>query len=66
MIESDPDEMKYDFIKQFSSAKITDSITNPYAREKGTAIMLLTGASELFRKFFNEKITADRIKTRSY
>jgi hypothetical protein len=66
LIENDPNEMKYDFIKQFSSAKITDSITNPYAREKGTAIMLLSGASELFRKFFNEKLAADRIKTRSY
>ncbi len=66
LIESDPDEMKYGFIKQFSSAKITDSITNPYAREKGTAIMLLTGASDLFRKFFYNKITADRIKTRGY
>jgi 4-amino-4-deoxy-L-arabinose transferase-like glycosyltransferase len=66
LIESDPDEMKYGFIKQFSSAKITDSVTNPYAREKGTAIMLLTGASDLFRKFFYDKITADRIKTRGY
>ena len=66
LIESDPDEMKYGFIKQFSSAKITDSITNPYAREKGTAIMLLSGASDLFRKFFNEKLSADRIKTRSF
>jgi hypothetical protein len=66
LIESDPDEMKYGFIKQFSSAKIIDSVTNPYAREKGTAIMLLTGASDLFRKFFNEKLSADRIKTRGY
>jgi hypothetical protein len=66
LIESDPDEMKYGFIKQFSSVKITDSVTNPYAREKGTAIMLLTGASDLFRKFFYNKITADRIKTRGY
>ena len=66
LIESDPDEMNHAFIKQFSSAKITDSVTSPYAREKGTAIMLLSGASDLFRKFFNEKITADRIKTRGY
>jgi hypothetical protein len=64
LIENDPDEMKYDFIKQFSKAMITDSITNPYARERGTAIMLLTGANDKFRKFFNEKLNADRLKTR--
>ncbi len=64
LVESDPNEMNYDFVKQFSKAAITDSVTNPYAREKGTAIMLLTGASDKFRQFFNEKLTADRLKTR--
>jgi lipoprotein signal peptidase len=64
LIENDPDEMQHDFVKHFSKAVITDSITNPYAREKGTAIMLLTGASDIFRKEFNDKLTADRLKTR--
>ncbi len=64
LVESDPNEMNYDFVKQFSKAVITDSVTSPYAREKGTAIMLLTGASDKFRKFFNKKLTADRLKTR--
>ncbi len=66
LVESDPEEMHYDFIKQFSGAILTDSVTNPYAREKGTAIVLLTGASEKFRKFFIDKLNADRIKTRGY
>jgi Dolichyl-phosphate-mannose-protein mannosyltransferase len=66
LVESDPKEMTYDFVKQFSKAVITDSVTNSYAREKGTAIMLLTGASDKFRKFFIEKLTADRLKTRRY
>jgi Dolichyl-phosphate-mannose-protein mannosyltransferase len=66
LVESDPDEMQYGFIKEFSKAVMTDSVTNPYAREKGTAIILLTGASEKFRKFFNDKLQADRLKTRGY
>jgi 4-amino-4-deoxy-L-arabinose transferase-like glycosyltransferase len=66
LVENDPNEMHYDFIKQFSGAILTDSITNPFAREKGTAIVLLTGASEKFRKFFIDKLHADRIKTRGY
>ncbi|HEY4936286.1 MAG TPA: glycosyltransferase family 39 protein [Puia sp.] len=66
LIENDPDEMKYDFVKQFSKAVITDSVTNPYARERGTAIMLLTGANDQFRKFFNEKLNKDRLKTSRY
>jgi hypothetical protein len=65
LVESDPDEMKHDFIKHFSTAAITDSVTSRYAREKGTAIMLLTGADEAFRKFFSDKLQADKIKTRS-
>ena len=66
LIESDPNEMHYDFIKQFSKAELTDSVTNPYAREKGTSIVLLRGATEQFRKFFSAKLQADRLKTRGY
>lgn len=66
LVESDPNEMHYDFVKLFNNAKITDSVTSPYAREKGTAIMLLTGASESFQLFFNEKLRADRLKMKGY
>jgi hypothetical protein len=66
LVESDPNEMQYPFIREFSSASLTDSVTSPYAREKGTAIVLLTGASEKFKKFFSDKIRADRKKTQGY
>jgi hypothetical protein len=66
LLESDPNEMQYGFIKEFSKAVLTDSVTNPYAREKGTAIVLLTGASEKFKKFFTDKLRADRKKTQGY
>ena len=66
LLESDPNEMQYDFVKQFSKAVITDSVMSPYARERGTAIMLLTGASDPFRKFFQNKLYTDRLKMRSY
>src|SRR5450432_78092 len=65
LVENDPDEMQRPFVKQFSKVIITDSVTNPYARENGTSIMLLTGANDQFRKFFTEKLKADRLKTRS-
>ncbi|MDP9042895.1 MAG: glycosyltransferase family 39 protein [Bacteroidota bacterium] len=66
LIENDPNEMQYDFIKQFSKAVMTDSITNPFSRERGTSIILLTGANDQFRKFFSEKLKADRIKMKGY
>jgi hypothetical protein len=66
LIENDPNEMSYDFIKQFDRVEKRDSITDPYSREKGTAILLMTGAIEKFQKFFLEKLQADRLKTRTY
>jgi hypothetical protein len=58
--------MHYGFIREFSTATLTDSVTNPYARENGTSIVLLVGASEKFKKFFTDKLQADRKKTRGY
>ncbi len=66
MIESDNNEMQYGFIKEFTKATLTDSVTNPYARENGTSVVLLVGASEKFKKFFMEKLRADRKKTQGY
>jgi hypothetical protein len=66
LVESDPNEMQYGFIREFSKATLTDSVTNPYARENGTAIVLLVGASETFKKFFTDKLQADRKKTQGY
>jgi len=37
-----------------------------YVTEKGTAVLLLTGASEQFIKFYNDKLNADRLKTTGF
>jgi hypothetical protein len=66
LLESDPNEMQYGFIKDFSKATLTDSVTSPYARENGTAIVLLVGANEKFKRFFIDKLRADRKKTQGF
>ena len=60
LITGDQDEMQHDFIKDFSSAILYDSITNPYAREHGSLIIILKGANDTFRKMFEEKIDQDK------
>lgn len=64
LLENDPDEMKHNFVKHFLTAAIVDSVTNPYARERGTAIMLLTGADDQFRKYLTDQLYAKKQKTR--
>jgi hypothetical protein len=56
--------MGHPFMKEFTSAKLWDRVNTPYAREQGDLIILMRGASEKFRKFFQDKIKADRLKTR--
>jgi len=56
LLTDDEHEMQLAFIKDFKSAILVDSITSPYAREKGDLIILLKGASENFNKMFAEKI----------
>jgi hypothetical protein len=63
LLANDPEEMKHPFVKEFTGAELVDSITNPYARENGTMIIKLTGASDRFKKFFYDKLNADRKKT---
>jgi hypothetical protein len=46
----DRDEIHADFIKEFRSASLVDSVTTPYAREFGSYIILLKRPSEKFRK----------------
>lgn len=60
LITGDQQEMEHDFIKDFHSAKITDSVTNVYAREKGDLILLLTGANENFTHYFQDKLAKDK------
>jgi hypothetical protein len=56
------EEMHEDFIHEFQSAAVVDSITYPYAREYGSYILLLKGPSEKFRKVwlaYYEKLRAE-------
>lgn len=46
LITDDKDEMQRAFLKEFSSAVLSDSITNKYAREYGSLILTLKGANE--------------------
>jgi hypothetical protein len=56
LLTDDEKEMEHPFIKNFSSAILSDSITTTYAREKGNLIILLKGMNEAMRQEFKEKI----------
>lgn len=60
LLTDDKQEMQHSFIKNFSSAVLIDSITNIYAREHGSLIILLKGANESFNQMFKEKIEKDK------
>ena len=50
MVTDYRNEIHEDYIKQFEYAAIADSITNPYAREYESYILLLKKPSAGFRK----------------
>jgi hypothetical protein len=62
LITDDKEEMQHPFLKDFSSAVLFDSITNVYARERGSLIIILKGANEKMREMFRKKIEADKNK----
>jgi hypothetical protein len=57
------DEIHSDFIKEFRSAAVVDSITNIYAREFASYIILLKGPSQKFRKDWKAYYESLRQKT---
>ena len=59
LITDDQEEMQHPFIKDFKSAVVTDSVTNMYARERGTLIILFKGANDAMNQMFKEKIDGD-------
>ena len=63
LLTDDEHEMEHSFIHDFRQVILVDSITNPYARERGSLIILLKGADSAFRKMFVEKIELDKKKT---
>jgi 4-amino-4-deoxy-L-arabinose transferase-like glycosyltransferase len=60
LLTDDQHEMEHSFIKDFSSAVLNDSITTPYARERGDLIITLKGANDAFNQMFREKIATDK------
>jgi hypothetical protein len=62
LITDDKQEMQHDFIKDFSSVTLSDSITNIYSREKGSLIIIMKGANEKFNQMFKDKIMEDKKK----
>jgi hypothetical protein len=62
VVTDDQDEMHKPFIKNFASVTLSDSITNPYAREKGSLIIIMKGANEQLKEMLREKIEADKAK----
>jgi len=59
---TDQQEMQHDFLKDFSSVILYDSVTNIYAREKGSLIIIMKGANEKFNQMFRDKIKKDKEK----
>jgi hypothetical protein len=59
LITDDAEEMQHPFIKDFKSVVVTDSVTNIYARERGSLIIVFKGANDAFNKMFQEKIDDD-------
>jgi hypothetical protein len=65
LITDDRQEIRDDFVRQFHYAAVVDSITNPYAREFGSYLILLDGPSEKFRKTWQDYYRSLLGKTRS-
>ena len=63
LVTDDNQEMQHSFLKEFKAVRLVDSIANPYARERGSLIILMKGPSDRFRQAFREKIDLDKLKT---
>jgi len=66
LVTDDRDEIHSDFIHEFHYAVLADSITNPYAREFGSYIILLKGPSEKSRNIFKTYYESLRKETSSF
>lgn len=59
LITDDKQEMQHSFLKDFASVTLSDSITNPYAREQGSLMIIMKGASDKLNEMFRQKIAED-------
>ncbi|HEX4371808.1 MAG TPA: glycosyltransferase family 39 protein [Puia sp.] len=64
LLTDDENEMQHPFIKNFVSAELRDSVTNPYAREKGALIIVLKNGNADFKKMMVEKLARDKAKVK--
>ncbi len=64
LITDDENEMQHPFIKNFTSAVVSDSVTSFYAREKGSLIIILKNGNADFKKMFINKIEKDKAKAK--
>lgn len=62
LLTDDPDDFQKPFVKQFNSAILYDSVTNPFARERGDLIIILKGAQPAFREFFDKKLSDEKYR----
>jgi len=62
LVTDDVHEMEHPFLKDFASVVLADSVTNPYARERGDLILLLKHANEHMQQYFRDKIAADKAR----
>ena len=60
LVTSDRQELQHGIVKEFQSARLTDSVTSTYARERGCCIYLFKGANENFNRLFRDKLAKDR------
>jgi Dolichyl-phosphate-mannose-protein mannosyltransferase len=60
LLTDDQQEMQHDFIKEFRSARLYDSVTTPFARERGDLVIVLKSSNDRFRQFFAEKLEKDK------
>jgi len=62
LVTDDQHEMEHPFLKDFSSVILVDSVTNTFARERGSLIIILKGANEKFNQWFRQKIKEEKNK----
>lgn len=60
LLTDDEEEMQHPFIKDFKSAELRDSVTAPFARERGDLIIVFKGGNAAFKQMFKEKIAKDK------
>ena len=60
LVTDDPEEMSHPFIHQCKEAVLVDSITSPYAKEKGSLVILLKGLDDQFKQMVKVKIEKEK------